>query len=88
MTRPGKLSEWCRFLDARSDEEATAEIRHHMTRLDEVYGNLQWEARRLASSPGGEVEDTLRIACTAVAETIELLDDLASRFRAGERDAS
>jgi hypothetical protein len=88
MTRSGRLSEWYRFLDAHSDEEAAAEVRRHVARLDEVYANLHWEARQLASSPGGEVEETLRIARTAVAEAAELLEELASRFRAGERDAS
>lgn len=88
MTRAGKLSEWYRFLDARSDEEAASEVRRHMARLDDVYGDVHWVLRQLASSPGGEVEDALRVARTSVAEAIELLDDLAARFRAGERDAS
>ena len=40
MTRIGTLNEWCRFLDARSDEEAASVLRRHMARLDEVYGDL------------------------------------------------
>lgn len=88
MSRQGRLSEWYRFLDARSDEEAAGEIRRHMARLEEVYDNLHWETRSLAASPGGEVDEVLRVARTSVAEAIELLDDVAARFRAGERDAS
>lgn len=88
MSRGGRLSEWYRFLDAHSDDEAASVVRRHMARLDEVYGNLHWEVRELASAPGGEVEEVLRVARTAVAEAIELLDDLVGRFRAGERNAS
>jgi hypothetical protein len=81
MSRAGKLGEWYRFLDARSDEEAVAEVRRHMARLEDVYGGLDWEARQLASCPG-EVDQILRVARASVGEAIELLDDLASRFRA------
>jgi hypothetical protein len=88
MNRVGRLGEWYRFLDARSDEEAVSEIRRHMARLDDVYGNLHWETRLLAASPGGDVEEVLRVARTSVAEAIELLNDVAARFQAGERDAS
>ena len=88
MTRIGTLNEWFRFLDARSDDEAASVVRRHMARLDDVYGDLQWVLKSLAGSPSGEVDEALRVGRTALGEAIELLDAVAARFCAGERDAS
>ena len=44
--------------------------------------------RSLAGSPGGEVDEALRVGRTSVGEAIELLDGVAARFCTGARDAS
>ena len=88
MTGRGRLYEWCRFLDAHTDEEAVGAIRNQMARLNDVYADVAWVLKQLAGSPGGEVEEVLRVARSAVGEAIELLDDVATRLRAGEREVS
>lgn len=84
MRASGTMHEWYRFLDARSDDEAVCELRRHIGRLEMVYGELEKAVRGLAYAPGGEVDDTLMMAKTALSETIELLTGVVTRFRAGE----
>jgi hypothetical protein len=88
MNRSGRLYEWFRFLDAHTGDEAVNALCNQMARLQDVYAEVAWVLRQLAGSPGGEVEEALRVARSALGEALELLDDVAMRLRAGERDAS
>ena len=84
VTKVGAIHEWYRFLDARSDDEAVSELRRHIGRLEEAHGVVDQAFRRLAFSPGGEVDELLSIARLSLSEAVEMLQQVISRFRAGE----
>lgn len=84
VTASGAIHEWYRFLDARSDDEAVAELRRHINRIDVAYGGVDAAFRRLAYCPGGEVDELLGIARTSLAEAVEVLQQITARFRSGE----
>ena len=88
MSKVTQLHEWYRYLDAHSDEEAASILGRHSSRLSDVYGDLVWELKQLAGCPDVDVEEMLRLARQAVGDTLDLLGEVAVRFRAGERDAS
>ena len=85
MGRVGTVSEWYRFLDARSEDEAVATLLTHVSRLYSVQEDLRFSVSRLTYSPGGDVSETLGIAFGAISEAMEMLETVAARFRAGER---
>jgi len=85
MGKVGSISEWYRFLDARSDDEAVTTLLTHVSRLYAVQEDLRFSVSRLSYSPGGEVSGTLGIAFGAISEAMEVLESVAARFRAGER---
>jgi hypothetical protein len=85
MGKVGSIHEWYRFLDARSDDEATMLLMTHVARLDRVYGDLKYTVSRLSYTPGGEVSANLSLAATALADAMGELEAVAARFRAGER---
>jgi len=87
MDRCGRLSEWCRYFDAETYDDAAQDVRKQMARLQDAYADLDWSVKQLAGSPG-EVEETLRVARNALAEALEMLDGVSWRLRAGERDVS
>jgi hypothetical protein len=86
MTRTGSLHEWARFLDAHSDEEATAALSQHVARLDAVYDELGAVMTRLWASPTGEVAEVLMVARSCLTEAVGMLESVSARFRAGERE--
>lgn len=86
MRRLGSLEEWLRFLEARTDQDAVAELTGYSRQLDGLYRDLSGVVVRLYDSPTGEVADVLLIARTALAEAAGMLDSVASRFDAGERE--
>lgn len=85
VTRVGALHEWYRFLDAHSDDEAVVELCRHMNRIQEAHDLVDKAYRRLAYSPGGEVDEVLALARTSLSDAEEMLQEVANRFRAGER---
>jgi hypothetical protein len=84
VTKVGSIQEWYRFLDARSTDEAVAELRRHVARIDTAYAEVENAFRRLAYCPGGEVDELLMIARTSLSEAVEMLQQVTGRFRAGE----
>lgn len=86
MTRAGALHEWARFLEARSDDEAAAQLARHVARLDEVYDGLRVAMTPLWSCPSGEVGEALMVARTCLTEAIGLIETVQARFNAGERE--
>lgn len=85
MTKVGSMSEWYRFLDARSDDEAVTTLLTHVSRLYSVQEDLRFSVSRLSYSPGGDVSECLGIAFGAISEAMDMLEGVAARFRAGER---
>lgn len=81
MRRLGSTQEWCRFLEAPNADEAEYDLRRHMTRLEEAYAEIAHELKFFSSSPGGEVDETLRVARSAISETLELLDGVRLQLR-------
>ena len=86
MTRIGSLHEWARFLDARSDDEATAALARHVARLDAVYEELGSAMVPFWNSPTGEVAEVLMVARSCLTEAVGMLESVSARFRAGERE--
>ena len=84
VTVRGAIHEWYRFLDARSDDEAVAELRRHIARLEDAHDVVDQAFRRLAYSPGGEVDELVGLARTSLSEASQTLEHVAARFRAGE----
>ena len=84
----GRLHDWYRYLEANSDEEAAGVLKGHTFRLSEVYNDLCWELTQLAGTPSADLEEVLRVARCAVGEALDVLDEVAARFRAGEREIS
>ncbi len=88
MRRIGALNEWARFLDARNDADAAAELNLHIRRLDGVYESLCSVGSLLSDSPTGEVLDVLSVARSTVLEAIGMLESVRARFNAGERETA
>jgi len=88
MATLGTLHQWSRFLDAKSDEESVAALRRHITRISDVYDELSECKRRLWDSPTGEIEEVLAIAAVALLDAEDMLEQVATRFRAGERESA
>jgi hypothetical protein len=86
MTPYGSLSEWARFLDARSDDEAAGELSKTVSQLDALYDELRAATTSLWTCPAGEVGEALMASRTCLAEAIGMLETVQVRFRAGERE--
>ena len=86
MPRIGSLHEWARYLDAKSDDEAAAELARFSRQIDGLYDELSAVVVRLFDSPTGEVADVLLVARSALAEAAGMLDAVRARFDAGERE--
>ena len=86
MPRIGSLHEWARFLEAKGDDEAAAELRRFSRQIDGLYDELSAVIVRLFDSPTGEVADVLLVARSALAEAAGMLDAVRARFDAGERE--
>jgi hypothetical protein len=86
MTRTGSLHEWARFLDARSDDEAVAQLAQHVAHLDEVLDDLRVATSPLWTCPTGEVGESLMVSRTCLAEAIGSLETVKARFNAGGRE--
>ena len=84
VTKVGAIHDWYRFLDARSDDEAVSELRRHIARLDHARDFVDEVYRRLAFSPGGEIDELVSISRLSLSEAAEMLQQVAARFRAGE----
>ncbi len=84
VSKVGAIHDWYRFLDAHSDDEAVSELRRHESRIEAAYAEVDRAFRALAYSPGGEVDELLVLARSALGEATELLEHVAMRFRAGE----
>ena len=86
MRRLGSLHEWLRFLEATDDQDAIAKLVRTSRQLDGLYADLSAVVVRLYDSPTGEAAEVLLIARTALAEAAGMLDSVAARFDAGERE--
>jgi hypothetical protein len=86
--RIGSLHEWLRFLDAKNDDDAAAELAMLSRHIDVIYSDLSALVVRLFESPTGEVADVLILARTALAEAAGMLDSVRGRFDAGERETA
>ena len=88
MGRIGSLHEWSRYLDAKSDDEASASLARVSREVDGLHDEVGRVASRLLDSPTGEVADVLLIARTALAEAAGMLDSVRARFDAGGRESA
>ena len=86
MGRLGSLPEWERFLEVADDRDAIAALMRLARQVDGLYADVSSMVVRLYDSPTGEVADVLLIARTALAEAAGMLESVASRFDAGERE--
>ncbi|WP_148573444.1 hypothetical protein [Nocardioides caldifontis] len=84
VVKVGALHEWTRFLDAHSDDEAVSELYRHIARLNDAHEVVDQVFRRLAFSPGGEVDELVSIARLSLSEAAEMLQCVIERYRAGE----
>jgi hypothetical protein len=84
MRRVGTMSEWYQFLDARSDDEAVYQLRRRAAKLVDAHALVDEAFRLVAYAPGGEVDDAVQVARSALAEALDLVNDVVRRFRAGE----
>ena len=88
MPRIGSLHEWARFLEAKSNDEAAAQLTRYSRQIDGLYDDLSAVIVRLFDSPTGEVADVLLVARSALAEAAGMLDAVRARFDAGERESA
>lgn len=88
MPRIGSLHEWARFLEAKDDDEAAAELARFSRQIDGLYDDLSAVVVRLFDSPTGEVADVLLVARSALAEAAGMLDAVRARFDARERESA
>ena len=86
MARIGSLNEWSRFLDAKNDDEAAAELAKYARRIDAVYEHLSTVVIPLWNSPTGEVADVLMVARAAMADAAGMLESVRARYLSGERE--
>jgi hypothetical protein len=78
------MSEWYRFLDAKSDDEAVYQLRRRAAKLFDAHTAADEAFRLVAYAPGGEVDDAVQVARSSLSEALDLLNDVVRRFRAGE----
>jgi len=88
MARSDEVRSWFHFLGVHTANDAAAELRRMAMRLDDAHDAVGYVLKLLAGSPGGEVEDVLRITRTTLDEAMGLLDETVSRVRAGDPDAA
>jgi hypothetical protein len=78
------MNEWYRFLDARSDDEAVYQLRRRAAKLTAAHDAVDEAFRSVAYAPGGEVDDAVQVARSALSEALDMVNDVIRRFRAGE----
>ena len=88
MPRIGSLHEWARYLDAKNNDEAAAQLSRFSRQIDGLYDDLSAVVVRLFDSPTGEVADVLLVARSALAEAAGMLDAVRARFNSGERESA
>jgi len=88
MARPDEVRSWFHFLGVHTANDAAAELRRMVMRLNDAYYGVGCVLKLLAGCPGGEVEDVLRVTRTTLDEATGLLDETVSRVRAGDPDAA
>jgi ABC-type cobalt transport system substrate-binding protein len=80
------LREWARFLDARTDDEAAAQLARLVARLDEIYDALRAAMTPLWTCPSGEVAEALMVSRTCLTEAIGQLETVRARFNGRDRE--
>lgn len=88
MSRVATTREWCRFLDAHTADDAAGDLRKLCFRLDNIFTSINYAAKCLAGSPGGEIEEALIVARRCVDEAIGFLDDVIAEVRRGDPDTA
>lgn len=88
MNRQGRLGEWYRFLGVKSPDDGASELLKLVTRLDDVYDQLNYLAQLLAGCPSNDAEEGVRIARTSVGEAIELVGTALQQMRTDDPDAA
>ena len=87
MGQLGTLTEWSRFLDAHTADEARAQLGRYAADLDEVYAQISRLVLPMWQSPTGEVAEVLMIARTAVCDAIQMLEAVRDRYDDGPEAA-
>jgi hypothetical protein len=85
MTTSSK-HEWSRFFDARTNDEGAMAAMAHVRRLYDAQETLRYSVRHLSYCPGGEVSEVLQVAFDAISEAMEMLENVARQFRAGDSE--
>lgn len=88
MSRHGEVRAWFHFLGVQTANDAAGELRRMVMRLDDAYDAVGYVLKLLAGSPGGAVEDVLRVTRTTLDEAMEMLDETVTQLRAGDPDAA
>jgi hypothetical protein len=81
LTQAVPLTEWMRFLEVRTAEDAAAALARQIDRLDDIYAALCSAHVAMYDAPTGEVPEVLMVARTTTVEAIDLLRGVAARFR-------
>jgi hypothetical protein len=87
MGKLGTLTEWSRFLDTRTAEDAQAQLTKYANDLDEICAQIGRLVLPMWQSPTGEVAEVLMIARTAVCDAIQMLEAVRGRFGDGPEAA-
>jgi hypothetical protein len=80
LTRAVPLTEWMRFLEVRTAEDAAAALARQIDRLDDIYAALCSAHVAMYNAPTTEVPEVLMVARTTTVEAIDLLRGVAARF--------
>ncbi|MFC5175597.1 hypothetical protein [Nocardioides taihuensis] len=88
MIGSGSVAEWLRFLEARSPEDSVSELRRLVSRLDTACDETTAVLAALSGGPSGDVEDDLRVARSAMHDSIGVLNRVIMRIRLDDPDAA
>ena len=83
----GTLTEWSRFLDTRTPEDAQAQLARYTNELDDIFAQINRLVLPMWQSPTAEVAEVLMIARTAVCDAIQMLEAVRRRFGDGPEAA-
>jgi hypothetical protein len=88
MRGAGTITEWLRFLDAGSDEEAVGQLRRMIAGLEAASDEFGDVLKFLSGSPSADLEEVLRVTRYTSDEAIDLLTAVMVRIRRGDPEAA
>jgi hypothetical protein len=88
VSRVGTTREWYRFLGAHTADDAAGDLHRLIWRLDNIFASINYAAKLLAGSPGGEIEEALIVSRRCVDEAIGFLDEVITEVRRGDPDTA